>query len=323
MMLTSTVPDKLLVTSFVYQMYQYFNRAMMSAISRDSQGQSPSATTDKASPFDLSAFDRFTFDKLSPVTSPQNVVSRSGAGQNVYSRHSRKNSLDTNSPPPADTNESSEAPLGVIQGKVDGENDVQRNAEASNGDRSISPLLHSTPKSSRAGEEEVVTGRTVSTGKSPAGGNGQYGREPMEERQSSVTPQVARVKSEERPRSAPPAHMYPPLVNGHTGGISRLPQPSGERDRTLEFENLAESEDSEELTTTSASSLDASLSSTSLLAQREGEGQGEGTEGRRVENGEHSLAGEGEKEEKDQDAGHKATLADLVSSSFINLNLYV
>ena len=34
MMVTATVPDKLAVTSFVYQMYQYFNKATQSAITR-------------------------------------------------------------------------------------------------------------------------------------------------------------------------------------------------------------------------------------------------------------------------------------------------
>lgn len=34
MMVTATVPDKLAVMSFVYQMYQYFNKATQSAITR-------------------------------------------------------------------------------------------------------------------------------------------------------------------------------------------------------------------------------------------------------------------------------------------------
>ena len=34
MMVTATVPDKLAVTSFVYQMYQYFTKATQSAITR-------------------------------------------------------------------------------------------------------------------------------------------------------------------------------------------------------------------------------------------------------------------------------------------------
>ena len=36
MMVTATVPDKLAVMSFVYQMYQYFNKATQSAITRQS-----------------------------------------------------------------------------------------------------------------------------------------------------------------------------------------------------------------------------------------------------------------------------------------------
>lgn len=34
MMVTTTVPDKLSVTSFVYQLYQYFTKARMSAIAK-------------------------------------------------------------------------------------------------------------------------------------------------------------------------------------------------------------------------------------------------------------------------------------------------
>ena len=34
MMVTTTIPDKLSVTSFVYQMYQFFTKARMSAIAK-------------------------------------------------------------------------------------------------------------------------------------------------------------------------------------------------------------------------------------------------------------------------------------------------
>ena len=37
MMVTTTIPDKLAVTSFVYQMYQYFTKATQSAIARAKQ----------------------------------------------------------------------------------------------------------------------------------------------------------------------------------------------------------------------------------------------------------------------------------------------
>ena len=46
MMVTTTVPDKLAVTSFVYQLHQYFTKATRSAVTRserrtDSEPQSP------------------------------------------------------------------------------------------------------------------------------------------------------------------------------------------------------------------------------------------------------------------------------------------
>ena len=44
MMVTATVPDKLGVTSFVYQMYQYFNKATQSAITRQNSRNVGSGT---------------------------------------------------------------------------------------------------------------------------------------------------------------------------------------------------------------------------------------------------------------------------------------
>ena len=44
MMVTATVPDKLAVTSFVYQMYQYFNKATQSAITRQNSRNVGSGT---------------------------------------------------------------------------------------------------------------------------------------------------------------------------------------------------------------------------------------------------------------------------------------
>lgn len=44
MMVTATIPDKLAVTSFVYQMYQYFTKATQSAITRQNSRNVGSGT---------------------------------------------------------------------------------------------------------------------------------------------------------------------------------------------------------------------------------------------------------------------------------------
>ena len=91
MMLLSDIPDKLAVTSFIYQMYNYFTKAERSAITRfeslagagETQKQtnpSPSAT----SPFDMKRFEIF---RLSPVPGESSSV-HSGMGK--YSRHSKE-----------------------------------------------------------------------------------------------------------------------------------------------------------------------------------------------------------------------------------------
>lgn len=90
-MLLSDIPDKLAVTSFIYQMYNYFTKAERSAITRfeslagagETQKQtnpSPSAT----SPFDMKRFEIF---RLSPVPGESSSV-HSGMGK--YSRHSKE-----------------------------------------------------------------------------------------------------------------------------------------------------------------------------------------------------------------------------------------
>ncbi len=311
MMLTSTIPDKLSVTSFVYQMYQYFNRATVSAISRETglRAQSPNGSADKTSPFDLSVFNRFTFEKLSPVTSPQSVVSRTAVGQNLYSRHSRDSSITENVPSlPADTSSTSEIPL--IQ---DGEGEVATVAAAGR-DNGGSSLLHSTPKSS--GKEAASEGsvrREAEEHSKP--GEGRDPTVPHEDRQTVVSPRVVGLRTDKRPSSAPPAHMYPPLMNGHSED-DELPPPSKEVDRALEFENLRDSEDSEDVTTTTSScSLDTSQSGTDILDLEAGE-----EAGGRIENGVRSQPGE-EKEEEEKEGevspkGHKVNSPNKVSCCF-------
>ena len=92
MMLLSDIPDKLAVTSFIYQMYNYFTKAERSAITRDEslagQAQKESESLTCTSPFDLSQFEKF---RLSPV-SPDSTTTHQFAMEK-YSRHSREETV--------------------------------------------------------------------------------------------------------------------------------------------------------------------------------------------------------------------------------------
>ena len=92
MMLLADIPDKLAVTSFIYQMYNYFTKAERSAITKheslagDTQkdsGSSPNAV----SPFDLKKFEEF---RVSPVPSDAPAI-HTGMGR--YSRYNSKESV--------------------------------------------------------------------------------------------------------------------------------------------------------------------------------------------------------------------------------------
>ena len=226
MMLTSTVPDKLAVTSFVYQMNQYFTKAMPSAITRSeshpsSSQQSPSGSTSKTSPFDLSAFDRFTFDKLSPVASP---LGHRDQTLNVYSRHSsRHNSLAEL--PPEDLPASLSQQQNVMKETHSGSN-ISTAAVSTSTPENPSKILHSTPKE--------VSGENSST-------------------------HLDDVSTLSRGSSAPNLVKLPDLdvVNGCPAEVKRekenVSMPSGMEDRELEFENLGVSEDSEPPTGSSTS----------------------------------------------------------------------
>lgn len=91
MMLLRDIPDKLAVTAFVYQMYNYFTRAVPSAITKHTTLSSSTKERSGSSPlssanFDLSQFDQFTFKQLSPVP----TEGLRDLSENKYSRHSRK-----------------------------------------------------------------------------------------------------------------------------------------------------------------------------------------------------------------------------------------
>ena len=226
MMLTSTVPDKLAVTSFVYQMNQYFTKAMPSAITRSeshpsSNQQSPSGSTSKTSPFDLSAFDRFTFDKLSPVASP---LGHRDQTLNVYSRHSsRHNSLAE--VPPEDLPASPSQQQNVVK-ETNSKLNISTAVVSSSTPENPSKILHSTPKE--------VSGEDGST-------------------------HLDEVSTLDRESSAPNLVKLPDLdvVNGYPAEVEgekeNVSMPSGMEDRDLEFENLGVSEDSEPPTGSSTS----------------------------------------------------------------------
>ena len=93
MMLTNTVPDKLAITSFVYQMNSYFTKATLSAIARD--GNALQSGSPNLSSFDLASFQQFTYNNI--PTSPTSLAgAQNHEKHNLYSRHS-KSSLNEGS----------------------------------------------------------------------------------------------------------------------------------------------------------------------------------------------------------------------------------
>lgn len=260
MMLTSTVPDKLGVTSFVFQMYQYFTRAMQSAITRSenvsgSSQQSPTDNVGKTSPFDLSAFDRFTFDKLSPVASP---LARSNQVLNVYSRHSRGNSLAEI--PPED--------LPVSPTRRWSAGAVTMSNKALGSPNAACEMMHSTPRkapreddSTRTVEFSVPNGTDTRTQQNSESGLAEQSSPGVVQGDAggdhprNTVDVVQKTGLGDHVQPKPPAGV----VNGHLAveeekGAS---VPSGVGDRALEFENLGESEDSmSEPPTGSSCSLD-------------------------------------------------------------------
>lgn len=226
MMLTSTVPDKLAVTSFVYQMNQYFTKAMPSAITRseshpNSTQQSPCGSTSKTSPFDLSAFDRFTFDKLSPVASP---LGHRDQALNVYSRHGSRHSSLADIPP-EDLPTTPSQQQNVVT-ETNSKFNITTAAVSGSTPANPGKILHSTPK-------ELP-------------------------REDSST-HVGEVSPLTRGSSAPDLLKQPGVddVNGYRAEVEgekeSISMPSGMEDRELEFENLGVSEDSEPPTGSSTS----------------------------------------------------------------------
>ena len=177
MMLTSTVPDKLAITSFIFQMYNYFTKAMLSAITKDT---SNSQKNNAGSPFDLSAFEQFTFDKLPSVSSQS---STSHGLQKYYSKHhQRPSSLDDHEtstkispvPPPEESpttiyeekEKPSMTPSGAgsptMQQKGSmtppsgtGSPSLQKAAATTPPSSAGSPTLHSTPIVSSTGRQQT------------------------------------------------------------------------------------------------------------------------------------------------------------------------
>ena len=71
MMLLCDIPDKLAVTAFVYQMYNYFTKSVPSAVTKYKATSAKEAVSPSAvAPFDLTQFDQFTLPALSPDEKP-------------------------------------------------------------------------------------------------------------------------------------------------------------------------------------------------------------------------------------------------------------
>lgn len=277
-MLTSTVPDKLAVTSFVYQIYMYFTRATVSAIVKNESGHGIKSQN-TPSPFDMTSFDQFTFDKLSPVASPG---VQGGRSVNVYSRFHQKDGSSSEVV-------ASELPLSPVQSSSAGSANDSSTTVDSDGTckESGSPVGRadpiapsSTPKPSTEDSRHVREIRpsedgTAGESKLSAGDSLAPGKQDTAARPVHAQSSLIRKTSQEQLVSGGAA-------SGHTQQAPASPEarsmPSREGDRTLELENLCESDS--EPTTVSTCSLDSS----SDLEGRKGEEGGRGVQEERKGN---------------------------------------
>ena len=272
MMLTSTIPDKLAVTSFVYQMYMYFTRATLSAIAKYESGQGNNESQNKPSPFDMTSFDQFTFDKLSPVASPQTKGDRL---VNVYSRfHPRRDSSSSEVV-------ASEVPLSPVQessgtgGSENGSSATVDSEGKGSGSHvgSADPVaLGSIPKPSKEDGRPTQEGHRSEDG--TAGESRLLAGDTVTPSRVDTVEGPARVKGSQSSNTSL-EQLSNSTANGHTQLAASPPMPSKEGDRTLELENLCDSDS--EPTTVRSCSLDSS-SDLSLLEGRKGEQGGCGVQ---------------------------------------------
>ncbi len=97
MMLLRDIPDKLAVTAFVYQMFNYFTMAVPSAIIKTSTGNSkedgckssPSPLTGLGG-FDFTEIEKLTCKNLSPTINEVEPASKRNMTTNKWSKHSLK-----------------------------------------------------------------------------------------------------------------------------------------------------------------------------------------------------------------------------------------
>ena len=276
MMLTQTVPDKLGVMSFVYQMYQFFNRATISAIHRSlSPAESlVGEAAQKPSPIDLSVFNQFTFDRLSPVSSPPATSLTGERLVNQYSRNLSKSRAEEGEGEGERGEEEEEGGrsmdassfhLSPIQGA---------SQKASRSDTSNPTNLHSTPKSAA----NSLTGNAKSSSPGPAHRKSKEHSPGSARKSKENSPGPARSRSKSSPG---PAHRklsgnQPPVEGTCTPAVA-----ANVSDRDLEYENVTVSEDTEPSTT----SLDVQAKEEESGKRRRGS-EGEGGEGRRGSEGE-------------------------------------
>ena len=253
----------------------------MSAIVKNESGHG-TKSQNTPSPFDMTSFDQFTFDKLSPVASPG---MQGGRSVNVYSRFHQKNGGSSEVV-------ASELPLSPVQGSSPGSANDSSTTVGSEGTckESDSPVgstdpvaPSSTPKPSTEDSRHVQEIRqsedgTAGESKLSAGDSQAPGKQGTAAGPVHVQSSLIRKTSQEQLVSGGAA-------SGHTQQAPASPEvrsmPSREGDRTLELENLCESDS--EPTTVSTCSLDSS-SDLSLLEGRKGEEGGRGVQEERKGN---------------------------------------
>ena len=157
MMLLRDIPDKLAVTAFVYQMFNYFTMAVPSAIIKPTGNTKDDDSKPVPSPlsgltgFDFTEIEKLTCKNLSPTATEDSASKRNIAG-NKWSKHNLKEERELMEQQRSREDETCNH--GDTEGVVHTPEKHEGNAE---------PVSHSTPVSGSVTRESVESSKNTST----------------------------------------------------------------------------------------------------------------------------------------------------------------
>ena len=198
-MLLRDIPDKLAVTAFVYQMFNYFTMAVTSAIikptgetTKDCSKPSPASPFSGMGGFDFSEIEKLTSKNLSPTVQDDPASKRNLSG-NKWSKHSLK--------------EEQEAKEREMERNHGDEKDVVHDLERSHGNEEG---VVSTPEGSRKSKKGVV--QTPDKQDKPISHSTPFTTTNGQASNNDITSDPSPVYRGESPS--------PPLMNPNTRGMS-------------------------------------------------------------------------------------------------------